>query len=470
LTIVPRRNLIFRNDPLIDARAARSARMFQALFPLAFRLQYSSPAVRFAAKPIARPDRISIPTRHGDVAALVYRPTNADTERQLAAGTRPPVHLITHGGAFIVRVPQQEDNVARYLASEIGAFVVVPADYDTAPKVRFPVAEQQTYDVFRWIHENGDRMGWDSERVSVGGPSAGGKFALNVALQAIDEGGYRPVAVTSEYGVSDISLPDAVRTSPKDSPVVSASLMDLVRRTYFAGADLTDPLASPARHPRLAELPPTLILTAGFDTLRHEMNALANTLRAAGVPVTHREFDGVDHGFTHTKPAAVAGEAIRLIGEHLRAAYAAPQAARQAGRPDPVAVLRRFIDEVVNGGDLSALDELWAADLAWHGGSMGDIHGIEAYRAYLSASAAGAFTGMRLDVKEVITAGDQVVVRFTNSGTQTGPFMGAQPSGRHAEWLGIGIYTVHDGKISEAWFGEDILGMLLQLGAVSLPA
>jgi predicted ester cyclase len=95
---------------------------------------------------------------------------------------------------------------------------------------------------------------------------------------------------------------------------------------------------------------------------------------------------------------------------------------------------------------------------------------IEAYRAYLSANAAGAFTGMHLDVKAIITDGDQVVVRFINSGTQTGPFMGARPSGRHAEWLGIGIYTVHDGKISEAWFGEDILGMLLQLGAVSLPA
>jgi acetyl esterase len=460
---------MLRHDPLIDARAARSARMFQALFPLAFRLQYSSPAVRFGTQKIGRPDRIAVPTRHGEVAALVYRPTTADTERQLAAGARPPVHLITHGGAFIVRVPLQEDNVARYLASEIGAFVVVP-DYDTAPKVRFPVAEEQTYDVFRWIHANGDRMGWDSERVSVGGPSAGGKFALNVALQAIDEGGYRPVAVTSEYGVSDVSLPDSARTSPKDSPVVSASLMDLVRRTYFAGANLTDPLVSPALHPRLAELPPTLILTAGLDTLRHEMNALADTLGAAGVAVTHREFDGVDHGFTHTKPAAVAEEAIRLIGEHLRASYAAAPATGAASSPDPAAVVRRFIDEVVNGGDLSALDELWAADLAWHGGSMGDVHGIDAYRAYLSANASAAFTGMHLDVKAVITDGDQVAVRFTNSGTQTGPFMGTQPSGRHAEWLGIGIYTVHDGKISEAWFGEDILGMLLQLGAVSLPA
>jgi hypothetical protein len=31
-------------------------------------------------------------------------------------------------------------------------------------------------------------------------------------------------------------------------------------------------------------------------------------------------------------------------------------------------------------------------------------------------------------------------------------------------------YTVTDGKITDAWFSEDILGMLLQLGVVQLPA
>jgi predicted ester cyclase len=135
----------------------------------------------------------------------------------------------------------------------------------------------------------------------------------------------------------------------------------------------------------------------------------------------------------------------------------------------PVSVVRRFLDEVVNGGNLRAIDELWAEDLAWHGGSLGDVHGLAALNAHMAASASGAFTGMQLTVNEIVTAGHKVVVRFTNSGTQTGPFMGAPPTGKYAEWLGIGIYTVTDGKISEGWFGEDILGMLLQLGIVNLP-
>jgi len=135
---------------------------------------------------------------------------------------------------------------------------------------------------------------------------------------------------------------------------------------------------------------------------------------------------------------------------------------------EPAAVVRRFVDEVVNGGDLGVLDQLWAADLAWHGGSMGEIHGLAAFREHLAASTTGAFSGMHLDIHDVVTSGDTVVVRFTNSGTQTGPFMGTPPTGRHAEWLGIGVYRVAAGKIHEAWFGEDILGMLLQLGALTL--
>jgi hypothetical protein len=46
---------------------------------------------------------------------------------------------------------------------------------------------------------------------------------------------------------------------------------------------------------------------------------------------------------------------------------------------------------------------------------------------------------------------------------------GLTRTGEHAEWLGMGIYTVTDGKISEGWFGEDILGMLIQLGAFPPP-
>lgn len=131
-------------------------------------------------------------------------------------------------------------------------------------------------------------------------------------------------------------------------------------------------------------------------------------------------------------------------------------------------VVRRFLDEVVNGGRAELIGELWAQDMAWHGGSLGDVRGIDAYQAMFSADASAAFAGMHLTIHEVISQDEKVVVRFTNSGTHTGTFHGVPATGRHAAWTGIGIYTVRDGKITEAWFAEDILGMLEQLGAVNL--
>lgn len=138
-------------------------------------------------------------------------------------------------------------------------------------------------------------------------------------------------------------------------------------------------------------------------------------------------------------------------------------------RLSPVEVVTQFLEDVVNGGNFALVDELWAEDMSWHGGSLGEFSSLEEWKAFNAADGVGAFTDMHLDIKDVIADGDKVAVRFTNSGTHTGAFMGVPATGEHAEWLGIGVYTVRESKIVDAWFGEDMLGLLLQLGAVTLP-
>ncbi len=134
-----------------------------------------------------------------------------------------------------------------------------------------------------------------------------------------------------------------------------------------------------------------------------------------------------------------------------------------------VAIVHCFLDEVVNDGRQNLIDELWTTDMVWQGGSLGEIRGIETYKQFMATNTAGAFANMHLSIHEVIAAGDKVVVRFTNSGTQIGPFFGTPATGKSATWLGIGIYTIRDRKIAGAWFAEDILAMLLQLGTITLP-
>jgi predicted ester cyclase len=128
-----------------------------------------------------------------------------------------------------------------------------------------------------------------------------------------------------------------------------------------------------------------------------------------------------------------------------------------------IAIVRRFIDGAVNGGDASVIDQTWDDDLVWNGGSLGRFRGRDAFKRSFAESASSAWQEMHLEIHEIIAAGEKVVLRFTNSGTNVGPFLGHPPTGGRAEWLGIGIYTVRSGRIAEGWFAEDIFGLLQQL-------
>lgn len=74
---------------------------------------------------------------------------------------------------------------------------------------------------------------------------------------------------------------------------------------------------------------------------------------------------------------------------------------------------------------------------------------------------------MHLTINDTIVSGNKVVVYFTNSGMNNGDFLGFKSTGKRLAWDGIGIYHLHKGKIAEAWFSEDLLGMFAQAGWIS---
>ncbi|WP_328580429.1 alpha/beta hydrolase fold domain-containing protein [Streptomyces sp. NBC_00370] len=294
--------------------ARAGARLLRTAFPL---FGAAPREIQALAPAGGAPTQIQVPSRHGSVTCLVYRPPTAD---QLVP---PPVYVHFHGGAFIVRAPEQDDHVCRFVADAAHA-VVVSVNYDTAPAVRYPVAEHQAYDIAEWIRLHGKDFGWDSARLAVGGLSAGSKLAVNICQQARDAGTPLPVALVSGYGATDMTLPPGHRTSPAKHPAVAPWLIRLMYNTYFADpAARREPLASPALDDDLAGFPPTLVMTGTLDAMAPESDCFARRLAASGVAVTHESFPESDHGFTHGKPADVARRSLELIAAHLRTAYAA---------------------------------------------------------------------------------------------------------------------------------------------------
>lgn len=116
------------------------------------------------------------------------------------------------------------------------------------------------------------------------------------------------------------------------------------------------------------------------------------------------------------------------------------------------ALIRRFIDEVMNGGNLDSLERYYEPRLA------------KAARRWI-APFQQSFPDMRMEIVDLIAEDDQVVGRFQCSGTHLGDWMGHAPTGRRFERIDeVYFFRIRDGKITEAWGIEDTLKRLEQLG------
>jgi predicted ester cyclase len=130
------------------------------------------------------------------------------------------------------------------------------------------------------------------------------------------------------------------------------------------------------------------------------------------------------------------------------------------------AIIRRFVEEVQNGGDLTVLDEIAAADYVNHTAPPGvppDREGLK----QLTAMFRRAFPDGRMAVEDLVAEGDRVVTRKTFRGTHGGELMGIPPTGRAVAIQLIDIVRLADGKAVESWSAADDLGMLQQLGALA---
>ncbi len=131
-------------------------------------------------------------------------------------------------------------------------------------------------------------------------------------------------------------------------------------------------------------------------------------------------------------------------------------------------LVRRFAQEVLNDGNMAALEELVAADLVNHSPPPGVPADREGLRAFVLGQRA-AFPDFQMTVEDLIAEADKVVLRFTARGTHQGTFAGIPPTGKQVSISGINIYRVAGGKIVEAWAERDTFGMLRQLGAIPSP-
>lgn len=269
-----------------------------------FTVNYGRGLTRSGAD-LPAPTKVIVPTRHGRVRCLVYRP------RQEPVGT----YLHFHGGAFMMRHPKMDDFFHRIVAAEVGA-TVLAVDYDVAPQVRYPVAQEQAHDAL--AHVSGATE-WPGP-VAIGGFSAGGNLAASACLQARDLGSCTPALQLLGVPAVDIAEPGEDKHATVAGPMLTPALLATVRASYFKDAERrSEPYASPLRAASLAGVAPAFVITAERDLLRAEGDAYAARLVADGVPTEHHVAPGADHYFMTTP--AQAAPSLDLMVAALRRAY-----------------------------------------------------------------------------------------------------------------------------------------------------
>lgn len=242
------------------------------------------------AKPVFNVDTMGkdIPVDGGTIHLRVYTPkTNASSY---------PVIVYYHGGGFVIANLDVYDASANVLADKAGA-VVVSVAYRLAPEHKFPVAHNDAYAAYKWVVNNAASIKGNAKKIAVAGESAGGNLAIATAIKARDSKTMVPTAILAVYPVaqSDMNTTSYIKYG-NAKPLDKAMMGWFVKNYLNSMAEAKDPRISLVTA-NLKGLPPTTVINAEIDPLQSDGMMIVDKLKAAGVTVDSKKYDGVTHEF-----------------------------------------------------------------------------------------------------------------------------------------------------------------------------
>ena len=133
------------------------------------------------------------------------------------------------------------------------------------------------------------------------------------------------------------------------------------------------------------------------------------------------------------------------------------------------ALAHQLVEELLNRGNMSVIDELFAPDFVEHEELPPEIPpGREAPK-MMFTMLRSAFPDFKATIELLIAEGDKVVLHTTWTGTQKGEFMGVPPTGKRISIDVIDIVRIAGGKYVEHWGVMNSMAMMQQLGAMPAP-
>lgn len=313
---------------IVNAMAKAKRPPFYSLSPHQAREAYAAGAgvLELSVRQMARVQDFTIAARDGyDLSARLYAPQAAED------GPALPVLLYFHGGGFTIGSIQTHDVLCRELSQAAGC-AVVSVDYRLAPEHKFPTAVHDAWDALQGLVTAAESLGLDSERVAVGGDSAGGTLAAVCAVLARDAGLPLALQLLIYPGCAAHQDTTSHHRFAHGFVLEEPSITWFFNQYLRTPADREDWRFAPLNATDLHGVAPAWLGLAECDPLVDEGLMYGDKLRAEGVAVDLEIYRGVTHEFIkmgRALPEAVqahldAGRALRQAFSVVSSAVALP--------------------------------------------------------------------------------------------------------------------------------------------------
>jgi acetyl esterase len=217
-----------------------------------------------------------------------------------------PVLVFYHGGGFVLGDLDTHEPLCAEIA-RLTDLPVVSVGYRLAPEHPFPAGVEDAIASARWAASNPAELGREATGLVLAGDSAGGNFAIVAALALRDEPAEVPVkALWAIYPASNPTVAYPSLDKFGEGYLLSRETMHWFDECY--APDRRDWRYDPLQQEQRG-MPPTLVVTAGFDPIRDQGRTYAAACAQAGVSVSYLECEGTIHGFMNLRKALPSAQA-----------------------------------------------------------------------------------------------------------------------------------------------------------------
>ena len=247
------------------------------------------------------------------IKTLVIEPRDAEDNL--------PCFVYFHGGGFMLKSTAINQQTVKEYAAKTPCKIVY-VDYRLAPDYPFPIPVEDCFATYKWVLDNTAELNIDSNKIMLGGDSAGGNLAIAVTLMARDRSLACPSKVMLIYPTTDRRMITESMQKYVDTPVWDANLSKMMWDAYL-GEQHPEHIeyASPLEAPSLEQFPITYMEVAEFDSLHDEGVLFYNRLKESGVTVELHEVKGACHGFENVFESKITRQCmerrIKWLGNDL---------------------------------------------------------------------------------------------------------------------------------------------------------